>query len=188
MSFTSTDPQNHQGENTWFTPRRFIAILGPFDLDPCTVSFRPFDTAHRHIERDKGGCGLSFIWSGDVWLNPPYGRELMPFIDKFIAHRQGVMLIFARMGSEGVQKLLSAGANAYCLRQRVHFIHKDGVKKTNAGTDSMLVFFDEKYRAKVKTFEGVLICSDQSGAESKVHTDSARQHKCDGSSLCHHWV
>lgn len=55
MTFISTDPQNHQGENTWFTPKEIIEALGPFDLDPCTVSFRPFDTAKNHIERDMGG-------------------------------------------------------------------------------------------------------------------------------------
>jgi hypothetical protein len=37
MAFTNTEPQTHQGENTWFTPRHFIETLGPFDLDPCTV-------------------------------------------------------------------------------------------------------------------------------------------------------
>jgi hypothetical protein len=157
MSFINTEPQTHQGENTWFTPPHFIEHLGPFSLDPCTVSFRPFDTAINHIERDKGECGLSVEWYGDVWLNPPYGKEIMPFIDKFIEHKKGIMLIFARMGSEGVQKLIKAGATCYCLRKRVHFIQKEGLKVTNAGTDSILVFFDEKYYEKCRVLDGVFI-------------------------------
>ena len=94
---------------------------------------------------------------GDVWLNPPYGKEILPFIDKFIVHKKGGMLIFGRMGSEGVQKLIRAGAIIYCLRKRVHFIQKDGLKATNAGTDSVLVFFDHKYIEKCKELEGVFI-------------------------------
>lgn len=157
MSFTNTEPQSHQGENTWFTPKQYIDALGPFDLDPCTVSFRPFDTAKVHIERDLGGCGLATPWEGDVWLNPPYGKEIGPFIDKFIEHKKGIMLIFARMGSEPVQKLIKSGAMMFCLRRRVYFIQKDGLKATNAGTDSMLVFFDEKYIEKCMAMDGVFV-------------------------------
>lgn len=92
-SFIATDPSNHQSENTWFTPKEFIDNLGPFDLDPCTMSFRPYNTASRHIEFDMGG-GVDF------------------------------------------QNLEKTG---------------------NAGTGSCLVFYDEKYIDKVKSFQGVLI-------------------------------
>jgi hypothetical protein len=161
VSFTNTEPQNHMGENTWFTPKVFIDYLGPFDLDPCTVSYRPFDTAKKHIERDRGGCGIAQEWSGDVWLNPPYGKEILPFIEKFISHKEGILLIFSRMGSEGVQRLVRSGANFYFLRERVKFIQKEGNKVTNAGTDSMLVFFDNKYYERAVKFNGVLIKQNQ---------------------------
>lgn len=157
MSFVKTDPPSHNSENTWFTPKEFIEKLGPFNLDPCTVSYRPFDTANHHINHDKGECGLFYDWHGLVWLNPPYGKSIGPFIDKFIEHKKGVMLIFARMGSEGVQKLIKSGAYIYCLRKRIHFIQKSGKKASNAGTDSLLVFYSESYVNKVKQFEGVLM-------------------------------
>lgn len=157
MAFTNTEPQNHQGENTWFTPRHLIDVLGPFDLDPCTMSFRPFNTAKKHVCFDRGIDGLKVKWFGDVWLNPPYGKELTPFVKKFIKHRHGVMLIFARMGSENVQLLLESGAYAFCLRKRIYFIQKDGMKSTNAGTDSILVFFDKKWKTKLSKIEGILI-------------------------------
>ena len=156
-SFFATDPNNHQSENTWFTPQLFFDVLGPFDLDPCTVSYRPFNTANVHIEHDKGICGLTFPWRGDVWLNPPYGKEIRPFIDKFINHKKGVMLIFARMGSQGIQDLINSGAFIYCLRKRVKFISKEGKAGNNAGADSCLVFFDEKWIQKVNKIDGVLI-------------------------------
>lgn len=157
MAFTNTEPQNHQSENTWFTPKHFIEALGPFDLDPCTVSYRPFDTARDHFEHDQGACGIFYEWYGDVWLNPPYGKQILPFIEKFMKHRKGCLLIFARMGSEGVQRLLRDGAMGFCLRKRIHFIQKDGGKVTNAGTDSILFFYDDKYIDRCLVMEGVFI-------------------------------
>jgi hypothetical protein len=156
MGFTTTEPQNHQSENTWFTPKCFIDTLGPFDLDPCTVSYRPFNTAANSIEYDKGICGIKENWIGDVWLNPPYGKEIGPFIEKFMRHRQGIMLIFARMGSEGIQRLIKDGAIFFFLRKRVKFISKQNIQNTNAGVDSCLVFYDKKYITKVNFFDGVL--------------------------------
>lgn len=157
MSFTKTEPQNHQSENTWFTPKEFIDILGPFDLDPCSVSYAPFKTAEKVIHHDKGYCGIKADWHGDVWLNPPYGKEIHPFIEKFINHKKGCMLIFSRMDSKGIQRLLKEGAFIYALRKRVKFINKNGKQSSNAGTGSCLVFFDRKFIAKCKEFDGVLI-------------------------------
>jgi hypothetical protein len=160
VTFVSTDPQNHQGDNTWFTPKQFIDVLGPFELDPCTVSYRPFDTAIFHIEHDLGENGLTFNWLNFcVWLNPPYGKELAPFVDKFIEHKEGCMLIFARMGNEQVQKLVKSGSFMFMLRKRVKFISRYGVQDTNAGTDSMLVFYNPSYIEKCKQLEGVLVRS-----------------------------
>ena len=157
MSFISTDPCSHESENTWYTPRVFTDLY-EFDLDPCTNSTRPFDTAKKHIEHDRGGCGLIANWSGDVWLNPPYGKSIMPFVDKFSAHKKGVMLVFARMGASYIQESLRGGAYIYCLRKRIAFIDKNGKKATNAGADSCLVFYDLRfYEIYKKHFDGVLI-------------------------------
>jgi len=147
-NFISTDPSSHNSENTWFTPKKILSgIEGSFDLDPCTVSYRPFDIARINIEHDKGQDGLSIDWkeAGRIFCNPPYGEALVPFVDKFIAEKpSGFFLIFARMGSEPVQKLIEAGAYFFFLRKRIVFISKEGKKGSNAGTDSMLVFFDER--------------------------------------------
>lgn len=164
MSFSATDPSNHQSENTWFTPRSVVEKLGVFDLDPCTVSFRPFDIAIEHIERDLGECGLSINWKNKrCFINPPYGKEITPFIEKFIEEKpSGFMLIFSRMGSEGVQKLIKNGAYVFCLRKRITFIQKQGIKKTNAGTDSCLVFWNKDEIRFLSEIDGILITLTES--------------------------
>jgi len=138
-SFVSTDPNTHQGDNTWFTPKHIIDSLGPFDMDVCTVSTRPFDTATEHIEYDKGECGLALGWFGYVWMNPPYGKEIEPFIKKFGQHENGIALVFARMGTPWMQEWISKGRDVFFLRKRVKFINRYGITGSNAGTDSCLL-------------------------------------------------
>jgi hypothetical protein len=49
------------------TPRWVIGDLGPFDLDPCAATERPWDCAREnYTEADDG---LSKNWRGMVWLS-----------------------------------------------------------------------------------------------------------------------
>lgn len=158
-SFASTDPPSHSSENTWFTPYSFIEKLGEFETDPCTVSFRPFDIAKNNIEFDCGQDGLLLNWkaSGRMFINPPYGKDITSFIDKFITEKPyGVMLIFSRMGTEGVQRMIKNGAHCLLLRKRVRFIRKDGSIGGSAGTDSMLVFWNASEIENLKV-DGVVV-------------------------------
>lgn len=156
-SFVSTDPSNHNSENTWFTPKEIINLFPVFDLDPCTVKYSPFKTAKHSFFYDDNECGLVLNWFGDVWLNPPYGKKLKPFVDKFMNHKKGVMLLFARMGNESIQKLINDGAYFYFLRKRLRFIRKDEGKSTNAGTDNCFIFYDKKYIQYCKKLDGKLM-------------------------------
>lgn len=160
MTFVATDPAGGQGENTWFTPQSIIQALGPFDMDVCTVSWRPFNTARLHIEHDKGHCSLRADWHGFVWMNPPYGKEIEPFIKKFKEHRSGIALVFARMGASWMQDWIRNGGGVYLLRKRIRFINKDNMKSSgNAGTDSCLLFLGDKARVRIEAsgLEGVFI-------------------------------
>ena len=69
------------GEKTWLTPPHIIESLGPFDLDPCCPPNMPWQTAAQMVCRPDDG--LAVDWTGKrVWLNPPYGREAVPFLRK----------------------------------------------------------------------------------------------------------
>lgn len=70
-SFYSTQPASHKGiTNTWYTPEYIIDALGPFDLDPCSNSTRPFNTATKHMEHDLGEDGLILEWGGGSMDEP----------------------------------------------------------------------------------------------------------------------
>ena len=76
------------GEKTWLTPPHIIEALGPFDLDPCCPPNMPWRTATRMVCRPDDG--LAVDWTGKrVWLNPPYGREAVPFLRKMAQSKTG---------------------------------------------------------------------------------------------------
>jgi hypothetical protein len=157
--FVSTDPNTHQGDNTWFTPKYLIQSLGEFDMDVCTVSWRPFDTALEHIDHDRGQDSLIAPWRGFVFMNPPYGKEILPFIKKFKDHNYGIALVFARMGTQWMQDWIQSGNQIFFLRKRIRFINRWGVTDTNAGTDSCLLVCGEKAIRNIKNskIEGVFM-------------------------------
>lgn len=74
--FTSDTPE-------WYTPAHIltavVAALGAIDLDPCADAGKRVPAAtHFTIEDD----GLSQPWRGRVYMNPPYGREIVAWVDK----------------------------------------------------------------------------------------------------------
>ena len=69
------------GEKSWLTPPQIISSLGEFDIDPCCPPNMPWKTAKRMVCQPENG--LEVDWTGKrVWLNPPYGRESVPFLIK----------------------------------------------------------------------------------------------------------
>ena len=67
----------------WYTPPviidRVLAVLGRIDLDPCADPGRSIPAAaHFTVAED----GLAQAWHGRVYMNPPYGREIIHWIRK----------------------------------------------------------------------------------------------------------
>lgn len=75
------------GEKTWLTPKHIIDALGHFDTDPCCPPNMPWRTADRMLT--KADDGTTAPWVGRVWLNPPYGREAYPFLERMSRYNGG---------------------------------------------------------------------------------------------------
>lgn len=130
--------------DVWLTPPEVIAAVGPFDLDPCSPSDRPWPTAARHISLPTDG--LTADWSDDefVWLNPPYGQATAVWMHRLAAHPGGgVALIFARTETEFFHNEVWSKADAILfLRGRLYFHHSDGTRAAaNSGAPSVLVAY-----------------------------------------------
>jgi len=70
---------SHGAGPEWATPRwiwkPLADALGGFDLDPASGAESEPIASERYTVDDDG---LSKVWHGDVWLNPPYSRDLNP--------------------------------------------------------------------------------------------------------------
>lgn len=82
--------KNHRaigtGENEWYTPAEYAdmarEVMGSIDLDPASC-----DEANKVVRASayytKEDDGLTKVWKGNLWVNPPYSRDLMPaFVEK----------------------------------------------------------------------------------------------------------
>lgn len=127
------------GSTVWLTPPHILAALGRFDLDPCGAP--NWATAERIILPPDDG--LSAEWSGRVWLNPPYGREVWRWLDRLAEHGRGTALVFARTETDGfVSQVWQKATGVRFLHGRLHFHYPDGTRaEENAGAPSCLVAY-----------------------------------------------
>ena len=83
--------QSEKTSDDYLTPRWVFDTLGlEFDLD---VASPPWDT-HVPAKRKytKADDGLTALWEGRVWMNPPYSKS-SPWVNRFIDHRHGIALL-----------------------------------------------------------------------------------------------
>lgn len=148
----------------WYTPPGLFAALGLyFDLDPASPGHAavPWVPARRHLTRDDDG--LAQPWAGRVWLNPPYGPAGVAFIDRMIAHQDGVMLLPARTETAAFQRALGS-ADAVCfLRDRLHFIRDDGLQGRSSFGSVLFAFGRECAEALRWADLGITIAGQRMG-------------------------
>ncbi len=97
VHFSSETPE-------WYTPADLLDLVvqafGVIDLDPCSNSGEPNVPATMHYT--VADNGLAQAWHGRVFMNPPYGREIVEWIEKLVEEyragrvTQGIALVPAR--------------------------------------------------------------------------------------------
>lgn len=142
------------GTTTWLTPQPIIDALGgwqSFDLDPCAAPPpQPWRTA-LEMNPEEVADGLSLVWWGRVWLNPPYGAEVGAWLKRLAEHKQGTALIFARTETDSFHRhVWERAAGLLFLEGRLHFHYPDGKRaKFNGGAPSVLCAYGEEDLARL---------------------------------------
>ncbi len=124
-----THAGNSSGQNFWRTPAWVVealtSVFGVFDLDPCTYSRRTNGIARvGFIPEDNG---LELAWFGQVFVNPPYGRELTVWIEKMVREATApkvsllVGLVPARTDTKWWHLAVKSGATIVFLKGRLKF-------------------------------------------------------------------
>jgi phage N-6-adenine-methyltransferase len=141
-----THAGNSSTDDRWETPqgllRKLYTVFGTFDLDPCSPTANkrtaPVRARVRYTPDDDG---LSLSWFGNVFLNPPYGRQLGDWVAKAHAEaEQGnaqtvIALVPARTDTRYWHEHVAGKAAVFFLRGRLSF----GKLKQSAPFPSALV-------------------------------------------------
>lgn len=137
-----------RGERVWLTPPEIVQALGPFDLDPCFGTPRPWDTAAEHYGPDAadGLGGLHAPWHGMVWCNPPYDAQAWAWLARCADHGNAIALVFARTEvAQFHRQVWERASGALFLQGRLFFHHPDGRRaKHNGGAPSVLVGYGQE--------------------------------------------
>jgi len=123
---------------TWETPQDLFDKLNKvfnFEIDVCAVP----ETAKCNIYFTPEIDGLKQKWVGNCWMNPPYGREQIKWLEK--ANQENatiVCLIPARPDTKVWHEVIFKNAKAICfIKGRLKF----GGSKDSAPFPSALIVF-----------------------------------------------
>jgi hypothetical protein len=89
-------PDAASRSSEWYTPPIVFEAMGAeFDMDVASPGREVVPWIPARIHLTKNEDGLKTPWEGFVWCNPPYGRRhgMQDWIDKFVAHRNGVIML-----------------------------------------------------------------------------------------------
>jgi hypothetical protein len=119
--------QSMGASDEWYTPRHvFEAMATEFDLD---VSSPDGDCpADDFCKAMLTARSLQTPWFGFVWMNPPFGGRngLVPWLDKFFDHGNGVALVPDRTSAPWWQDYAPKADALLFVRKKLRFIRPDG--------------------------------------------------------------
>lgn len=125
----------------WYTPPEiFNALNTTFDIDVASpVGGVPYIPAKNYFTKEDNG--LKQEWYGNVWMNPPYGKQTEIWLNKFITHNNGIALVFSRTDTLWFHNIVSKADAILFVKGRLCF-YKNGVKPDSsdrAANGSLLV-------------------------------------------------
>ena len=174
----------NSGENEWYTPPEYIeaarAAMGGIDLDPASC-----ETAQANVKARRfytiDDNGLEKKWAGNVWLNPPYSKDLIGlFADKVVSEserfRQAVVLVNNATDTAWFHRLVSVASAVCFFRGRIRFLDKTG-KPANTPVQGQAAIYIgqdvDSFRDAFRDFGFVVSSVDAVDLESSVVVDGA---------------
>tara|TARA_R110002020_G_scaffold470928_3_gene697230 strand:+ start:538 stop:1083 length:546 start_codon:yes stop_codon:yes gene_type:complete len=156
-TFTFHDSVNESME--WYTPRPLIEKLGiDFDLDPASsVAANSLIQAKNIFTKEING--LEQDWFGNVWLNPPYGKDVPVWLEKAIYESrtnnvQVIALVFSRTDTIWFHKFATKFDQICFMKGRLAFVKAETMEKgSTSGAGSMLLSIGEDMNTAVRDAE-----------------------------------
>ena len=160
----------NSGENEWYTPAKHIelarVVMGGIDTDPATS-----EIANRTVKAAKiftaDDDGRAQVWSGRVWLNPPYAQPLMGDFAEAVSSKfesgeieQACILVNNGTETQWFQRMLGVAAAVCFPKTRIKFIDPDGNASGAPLQGQAVLYLGKNVAAFVEAFstEGVVLC------------------------------
>lgn len=129
----------------WITPPEvFEPLLEEFMFDLDAAADEQTARLPRYLTDSLG-----IDWPGErIWLNPPYGRKLEPFVRKAALEASKGKLVVALIpfrcrASWWHQCVLGRASEVRCVRKRIKFLYPNGEPSNLPGTcDSCIVVWN----------------------------------------------
>ena len=140
----------------WNTPWSIVSLvrqIAPIGLDPCSNAGSIVNAA---VAVELGYAdGLLYPWTdhGLVYVNPPYGRAIVPWCQRALDHKwrgddQLVMLLPARTDTKWFQSLIHEASAACFWKGRLTFLGAPA----SAPFPSCLIYFGDHSERFAHTF------------------------------------
>jgi len=155
------------GENEWYTPQEYAdmarEVMGRIDLDPASNA-EANATINAATFYTKDDDGLTKRWVGNVWLNPPYSRDLMPaFVEKLKSSYMAgdvssAILVSHNNTDTGWFHSLASVASAICFpKNRIRFYRGEEVSAPTNGQAFFYLGSDASAFARVFSGTGFVV-------------------------------
>jgi len=153
---------NNSGENEWYTPPDIIEmareVMGSIDCDPASS-----DIANKNVKAktyytiDDGG--LSRMWDGNVWLNPPYAQPLISkfcstVLDKYLNREitQACILVNNATETNSMQNILSCSCLVCFPKGRIKYFDKSNTPANTPLQGQAIIYLGKNEEAFYKVF------------------------------------
>jgi len=133
---TTTHVSQNSGNNEWYTPAKYIrvarGVMGSIDTDPASS-----EVANKTVKAERffsiDDDGLSDVWRGNVWMNPPYAQPLISdfcnaITTKFLSGEvdQAIVLVNNATETAWFQQMLTAASSVCFPKGRIKFLDEEG--------------------------------------------------------------
>lgn len=129
----------------WYTPPEIFKALDlEFDLDVASPGPEHWVPAKNVFTKDDNG--LDKKWHGLVFMNPPFGGRngQVPWLKKFINHRNGIAIVAARTSSKWFQELIPRCDAILFPMGKTKFIKPTGEIGKSPGSGIVIVAIGHK--------------------------------------------